>query len=208
MPARKRDAERWWTDPEATSASGGHATPAAASGPLLDPLSEATREHSLEAADGLADDDERTEVIPSGSLRAGEAQRVATPTRSRHHGRRPWPATRRVRRTLRHVDPLSVLKLSLFYYGCFVVMGLVFVAIAYGLLSSVGLFDRIERLGRALVLWEQVNITLWFVERWTLFLGLILALLAALVNVFLAFLYNLAADVVGGAELTFVERDL
>jgi hypothetical protein len=207
VPARKRDAESWWTDPDASSASGGHAAPAPTTGPLFDPLTEATAAAQERA--GRDDDDERTEVIPSGGLRSSESQRFSTPARS-SRARRTRPAQRRVRRTLRHVDPLSVLKLSLFYYGCFVVMGLVFVAILYGILSAVGLFDQIERLGgpRGLVLWDEFNITLWFVERWAMFLGLLFALVASLVNLFLAFLYNLASDVVGGAELTFVERDL
>jgi hypothetical protein len=109
---------------------------------------------------------------------------------------------------LRHVDPFSVFKLSLFYYACFVVLWLVFVAVVYGLLSSTGLLDRAERLGRLFVLWEEIDISLWFVERWALIIGLVCAVLASVVNVVLALLYNLAADVMGGAELTFVDRDL
>jgi hypothetical protein len=31
---------------------------------------------------------------------------------------------------------------------------------------------------------------------------------SALINAFLAFLYNLAADIFGGLEMTFVERDV
>jgi hypothetical protein len=30
----------------------------------------------------------------------------------------------------------------------------------------------------------------------------------SIVNVFLAFLYNVGSDLVGGVEMTFVERDL
>ena len=108
---------------------------------------------------------------------------------------------------LRHVDPFSVLKLSLFYYACFVILWLVFVAVLYTVLSSTGLLDRVERLGRLFVLWENIDISLWFVERWALIIGLACAVMASFVNVLLAVLYNLAADVVGGAELTFVDRE-
>jgi hypothetical protein len=98
--------------------------------------------------------------------------------------------------------------LSLFYYVCFVVLWLVFVAVLYAILSSTGLLDRAERLGRLFVLWEEIDISLWFVERWALLIGLVFAVLASVVNVLLAFLYNVAADVMGGAELTFVDHEL
>jgi Transmembrane domain of unknown function (DUF3566) len=152
---------------------------------------------------------ERTEVIPRGSLRASESERSQTSTRgSSGAARRGRPGVRRVKRVLRHVDPLSIFKLSLFYYMCFVVLWLVFVAVVYAILSSTGLLDRAERLGRLFVLWEEIDISLWFVERWALLIGLVFAVLASVVNVLLAFLYNVAADVMGGAELTFVDREL
>jgi hypothetical protein len=45
------------------------------------------------------------------------------------------------------------------------------------------------------------------VEKWAFLVGITFALITTLVNVFLAFLYNVAADLIGGLELTFVERD-
>ena len=150
---------------------------------------------------------ERTDVIPRG-LRSTDSERSQTPAPgAMGAARRGRPGARRVRRVLRHVDPFSVLKLSLFYYACFIVLWLVFVAVLYTGLASTGLLDRVERLGRLFVLWENIDISLWFVERWALILGLVCAVVASLVNVVLAVLYNLAADVVGGAELTFVDRE-
>jgi hypothetical protein len=150
---------------------------------------------------------ERTDVIPRG-LRSADPERSQTPARGTVGvARRGRPGVRRVRRVLRHVDPFSVLKLSLFYYACFVVLWLVLVAVLYTALSSTGLLDRVERLGRLFVLWENIDISLWFVERWALIIGLVCAVVASLVNVLLAVLFNLAADVVGGAELTFVDRE-
>lgn len=211
MPARKSPTESWWSDTDPSAAPGGHVVPArAAAGTRFEAVSDqSSRQDSGEAASAANADDieERTEVIPRGGLRPASVERFDTPARASYAGRRSRPTTRRVRRTLRHVDPLSVLKLSLFYYGCFLLLWLVIVAVLYGVLSAAGLFERIEELGRALVLWDEVQITLWFVERWAFFIGLVLGLVASIVNVFLAFLYNLAADVVGGAEFTFVERD-
>ena len=110
--------------------------------------------------------------------------------------------------TLKHVDPASVLKLSLVFYGCVLVLWLVLVAILYALLASAGIFDAIEKLGRTAVLWTGLDITLWFVERWALLIGGVLVVVGSIVNVFIAVVYNLASDIVGGAQMTFVERDV
>jgi hypothetical protein len=84
---------------------------------------------------------------------------------------------------------------------------LVFVAIIYSFLDSVGLFNMLEDLGQGLVLWEEVTITLGVVEKWALLIGLAMAVFGTLVNVIIAILYNVAANLMGGIELTFVERD-
>jgi hypothetical protein len=112
-----------------------------------------------------------------------------------------------VRRTLLHVDPLSIFKLSLFFYGIAVLFWLVMVAIAYSVVSSMGLFDTIEEFSKGFALGWKVDITLFFVEKWALLFGLIVAVLASLVNLLISFLYNVGADAIGGVEMTFVERD-
>jgi hypothetical protein len=207
LPARKREPETWWTDIEPASTSGGHISPGEASEPLLGGLPEIDEDVApRRSSDEDSDTEERTEVIPRGSLRAADGS--ATGERRRRRSKAARSTARRVRRSIRHVDPLSVLKLSLFLYGCFLVFWLVFVAIVYAVLASIGVFDAVESLGRASALWGPLDITLGLVERWAFVIGLTLAILGALVNVFLAFLYNVAADVVGGAEVVFVERDL
>ncbi len=108
---------------------------------------------------------------------------------------------------MRHVDPFSVLKLSAFFYAIFVLVWLLIVAVLYSLVDAMGVFDAAEDLGRALVLYEEVNITLSLVEKWALFIGIGFGVIGTLVNTLLAVLYNVGADLLGGLEMTFVEKD-
>ena len=175
---------------EPSSASGGHLTPD--SGSIYDPLS-GPLPSEVEA--------ERTRVVPRGTD-------VIPRSESRGRAVRRRGPVRRVRRTLRHVDPLSVLKLSFFYYGIGLVVWLIFVAIVFSILDSMGLFNSIEEVSEGFALGWQVNISLFFVEKWAFLIGLTLVVLGAIVNLLLAFLYNVGADLVGGVEMTFAERDL
>ena len=114
---------------------------------------------------------------------------------------------RRVRRTLRHIDPFSILKVSLMFYGCFLVLWMVFVAILYWVLQSAGVFDTVESLRQSLTIRGSWELSLSFVEKWAFFLGLGVAVVMSLFNTFLAVLYNVIADTIGGIDMTFVERD-
>lgn len=102
-----------------------------------------------------------------------------------------------------------MLKLSLFFYAIFIMIWLVLVAILYSMLGAAGLFDAIENFREGFALGEgEFEVTLGTVEKWALLIGVAFGVLASLINVFLAFIYNIASDLVGGLELTFVERDL
>jgi Transmembrane domain of unknown function (DUF3566) len=205
----------WRVEPEAASASGGHLAPEVdATGPLLDPLVDPlplpesprskTPGRARERFDqrvSRAQVPETTETVPFEPQPQPRAQR-----RPR---RRVRPAARRVKRTIRRVDPLSVLKLSLFYYACFLIVWLGFVAVLFWVVQSMGLFDVIESVSEGFALeWGKIDISLWLVERWAFVIGLVLVLLGALINAFLAFLYNVGSDLVGGVDVTFVERDV
>jgi hypothetical protein len=143
----------------------------------------------------------RSPVLPEPEVRrpAPRARRPAPPAR---------PGLRRVKRTIKRVDPLTVLRLSLFYYCFLLVLWLLVVAVLFFFVQSTGLFDKIEKVGNAFAEEIQLNISLGFVEKWAFLVGLTLVIIGSLLNAFLAFLYNLASDIVGGVELTFVEKDL
>jgi hypothetical protein len=182
---------RWRPEPEVGPASGGHLAPDVhATGPLFEDVQPPSRSSR-----------DRTQAMP-GVERSSRGRTAAA-----GRPRRQRVPVRRVKRTLRHIDPLSVFKLSLFFYAIGVVVWLIFVAILYSVVNSTGIFDAIESFSRGLALGWRVEIDLWFVERWALLIGVIFWLIGALTNLLISFLYNVGADTIGGVEMTFVERD-
>lgn len=179
--APSEDRPSWPTESE-SSATGGHLPPDTSAG--YGEASPIERSAST-----------RTDVIPR-----------AASTDAARSGRRRI-AVRRVRRTVRKIDPLSVLKLSLFFYTIFLIVWLLAVAVFYSMLESMGLFNTIEDLADAFAVNWDANISLFLVERWAFLIGLTLVVVGAIVSVLLAFLYNVASDLVGGLEMTFAERD-
>jgi hypothetical protein len=222
LSSRDEGSGRWRAEPgSASSASGGHLSseqPAGGSSlfEVLDeplPSERARKSGRAEAPPPRKKSTRRseaaaTEAIPATANIPPDDEFIATRASGPRKNVRRRPALRRVKRSIRHVDPFSVLKLSLFFYACFLVLWLIFVAIVYSVLNSMGLFDAIEKFGRGLVLWEEVNLTLGFVERWALLVGFVFGVVASLINVVLAVLYNVGADLFGGLELTFQERDV
>lgn len=187
MTGRPARGERLRAEPEVGPASGGHLAPDVHDTGAL-----------FEGVPAERSPRQRTEPI-------GAVPRERRSTRQ-HKGRRRL-TVRRVKRVLRHVDPVSIFKLSLFFYALAVVAWLVLVAILYSFVASTGLFDSIESISRGLALGWKVEIDLWFVEKWALLIGLIFWLVGSLLNLLIAFLYNVGADTIGGIEMTFVERD-
>ena len=172
-----------------------------ATGPLIDPLNAA-----VAPPQGEQKSSRPTERDPFGGDEPIYAPRPRRTPPPRQRTRRV-KQVRRVRRTLRHIDPFSVLKVSLMFYGCFLVLWMIFVAMLYWVLQGAGVFETIESLRESLTIKGSWELSLSFVEKWAFFIGLAVAVVMSLFNLFLAFLYNVIADTIGGIDMTFVERD-
>jgi hypothetical protein len=204
VPAREERTRSWRADPETTAASGGHLPPEVdTAGPLFDPLFDPIPPGTR--ADRFDEGSTGTATIPPPP-----EDGTVTGKRPRRTVRKPRPAVRRVRRTLKRISPVTVFKLSLFYYFLFLFVWLAFVAVVYWFLEATGVFETYDefRRGMALTNWKNIEFSLALFEKWALFIGIVFVLVGSLINAFLAFLYNLAADIFGGLEMTFVERDV
>lgn len=112
---------------------------------------------------------------------------------------------RRGRLAIRKISPLATLKFSLVFYFCMLLIMLLGTAILFATLKAFGVIGNIEKLLRDLEF--DVTIAGGVIFRWMFLLGLVGAVVASAITVFMAFLYNLIADVVGGIEILVTERE-
>jgi Transmembrane domain of unknown function (DUF3566) len=147
-------------------------------------------------------------VAPPTTPRQGAEPTVPTgvPPATRRVPRSRPQRSRQARVVVRKVGPWSVLKLSFLFYLCVMAVFLGAMVILYAILSAVGALDSLTRLIRDLFADQTFEIHGdWLFTR-GLAIGLGMVVLWTLINVFVAFLYNLLSDIVGGVEVTLSER--
>jgi hypothetical protein len=112
---------------------------------------------------------------------------------------------------LKRVDPWSVLKLALVLAAVTFFVWLVAVGVLYGVMDGMGVWDRLNGTYSDLVSPDQagggVLINAGRVFGAAAIIGAINSVLLAVAVTVGAFVYNVAADLVGGIELTLSERD-
>jgi hypothetical protein len=123
-------------------------------------------------------------------------------------------APRRTRVVVRKIGPLSVLKFSLLFYLCVMLIVLFAMVIVYGVLSAAGAIDSLETVlgyvfgegttstGGA----EPIEVDGGTVFMWGLFSGIVFVVVWSAITVFVAMLYNLISDIIGGVEVTLAEK--
>lgn len=114
---------------------------------------------------------------------------------------------RRVRRVIRHVEPWSVLKISLFFYACLWVILLVAGFMIWGVADSSGTIDRLESLFIELFSLDEFTIDAGQVFRGYALAGLALAIAGTTFNVLMCLLFNLISDLTGGLRITMIEEE-
>jgi hypothetical protein len=112
----------------------------------------------------------------------------------------------RVRVVVRRVEPWSVLKFSLLFYFCVMLIFLFGMAILYGVLGAVGALDSLASFIGGLYGDDNFEFNGGWIFTWLFILGIIGVVAWSLINVCIAFLYNLVSDIVGGVQITLDDR--
>lgn len=158
------------------------------------------------------------ERISSAITAAGDEMRASANPESTTHaeqaattsGRRP----RRARLRLTRVDPWSVMKAAFLLSVAFGIVTVVAVAIVWGVLGAAGVWDSINQMVRDVIGGEDT--TNFQVEDYlgtsrvlgfTMLVSVIDVVLITAIATLGAFLYNMAAALLGGIEVTLAEDE-
>jgi hypothetical protein len=114
---------------------------------------------------------------------------------------------RKVRRIVRHVDPWSVLKLSLLFYVCLYVVFLVAGLLLWNLADRAGLIDNVESFIEDMGAFESYEFEPKVIFQATALGGAVLTVVATGLTALGAVLFNLISDLVGGVRFTVIEED-
>lgn len=100
-----------------------------------------------------------------------------------------------------------MLRFSLLFYGCMLLVGMVAGVLLWAAASTTGVIDNVERFIEELFALDSFAFNGPLLLESTLIGGLVLVLLGTGANVLMSVLYNLTADVVGGIEVTVLEEE-
>ena len=114
---------------------------------------------------------------------------------------------RRVRRIIRHVEPWSVLKVSIFFYACLWVIFLVAGFMIWGVAESSGTVDKLESLITDLFALDTFDFDAGQIFRGYALGGLALSIAGTTFNVLMCLLFNLISDLTGGVRITMIEEE-
>jgi hypothetical protein len=114
---------------------------------------------------------------------------------------------------VRKLGPLSVLKFSLLFYFCVMLIIYLALLIIWLVLSAAGGVDSLAKIlgyvfgsGDSTSGPTPVTIDGKVLFTWLFIGGVAFSLIWSVINVFVAFLYNLISDLVGGVEVTLSEK--
>ena len=121
--------------------------------------------------------------------------------------RRRRARVRRTRRTIRHVDPWSVLKVSVVLYACLYGATVLAGYLLWTAAVQSGVISNIESFVAEVGSYEIWEINGEEIFRRATVVGAVLFVAGIALNVLLTIVFNLISDLVGGVRVTLLEED-
>ena len=154
-----------------------------------------TRKTGTSAARGGSDSDTGRNVGTAASSR-----RILGYRRQRFEARK-------VRRLVRHVDPWSVLKLSLLLALCMWVVALIASVIIWSVANNTGALDSLERFFQENLRLTDFELTGDVLFRQFGLISLLASLGFAASMVIISLVFNLVSDIIGGVWISVIEEE-
>jgi len=139
----------------------------------------------------------------------------AASRRSKKAGRDALPVSpaarlpqRRYRQTVQKLDLWSVLKLSLCFYLCGLIVTIVAGVVLWLIADAFGVIHDVEHFMGDLLSSKDFKFLSAQILEGTILVGLVLVALMTIITVVAAAFYNLFAELVGGVEVVIVEDDI
>jgi hypothetical protein len=114
---------------------------------------------------------------------------------------------RRYVQTIRSVDLWSVLKVSICFYLCALIVLLTASVMLWWIASAAGVIHNVEHFVGDLVNNKDFKFLSWQVLRAATLIGLVVVCILTVISVLAAAFYNLFAELLGGVEVTVVEQE-
>jgi hypothetical protein len=115
------------------------------------------------------------------------------------------PRERRARLVFRRLDPWSVLKFSLLFYFCLLLVGILAFAVVWFVLTKMGVFSSLTNFA------GEFSYNLKFpagtIFRFYIIGGLVGVFIWSVATVLLTLLFNLVNDITGGIEVVLAESE-
>lgn len=162
--------------------------------PVLTPTAAAASTGSLPLAN-------TTGSIPAVGLAAAPEEPVSWWKRRRMR-------VRRVRRTIRHIDPWSVFKISLILFTCLYIAFMAAGVLLWRAAEESGVVERFESFLTEVGVFETFEIQGDTLFRSASIIGIVMVAAASAIMVVIAILFNLISDLTGGVRVTVLEEDL
>jgi hypothetical protein len=148
---------------------------------------------------------------PRGTRVDRERQRRTTTKRDRKSKLVPVsarrPMERRYRQTVRSVDLWTVLKISVCFYLCGLIVTLAAGVVLWWIATGLGVIHNIERFVGDLLGSNDFQFLSWRLLRGATLVGLVIVCVQVVCTVLAAAFYNLFAELLGGIEIVVVEEE-